>query len=110
MIWRLGDCLSVCHQSQNAIWQCSILTPQFHPTPPTPKRSENTTNGKTRCINTFKGFSCECGAGFMRVVDKDTNEESCAQVNQCLMSGLTANNADCKCDRCVCNIVPGGYK
>jgi len=47
----------------------------------------------------------------MRVVDKATNEESCAEVNECLMSAVPWNNDGCKCDRCVCNhLAGGGYK
>lgn len=33
-------------------------------------RSLNSTLGRTKCINTFRGFTCECGAGYMRVTDK----------------------------------------
>jgi len=45
-----------------------------HPTPATPRLltpgSANSTHGRTHCINTFKGFTCDCGDGYMRVTDK----------------------------------------
>lgn len=33
-------------------------------------RSDNSTAGRTKCVNTFKGYECDCGAGYMRVTDK----------------------------------------
>lgn len=39
-----------------------------------------------------------------------TGEESCAELNECLMSTFPFSRADCKCARCVCTNTPGGYK
>lgn len=69
----------------------------------------NSTLGLTRCINTFKGFKCECGAGYMRVNDKVTGEESCAEVNECLASSVPWTREECKCARCVCTHTAGGF-
>lgn len=69
----------------------------------------NKAQGRTRCVNTFRSYTCDCGSGSMRVTDKATGKESCAGVNQCLMSSAPATRADCTCDRCTCISLPGGF-
>ncbi|KAI8469825.1 MAG: hypothetical protein J3K34DRAFT_393772 [Monoraphidium minutum] len=69
----------------------------------------NTTLGRTRCINTFRSFACDCGAGYMKVTDKATGQETCAELNECLMSNIPSTREDCRCTRCVCTNTPGGF-
>lgn len=48
------------------------LPPPPYPTPEhlVPSCRSNSSKGRTRCINTFKGFTCECGAGYLKVTNK----------------------------------------
>ena len=39
-----------------------------------------------------------------------TGEDTCAEVNECLMSNIPFTREDCKCPRCVCTNTPGGFK
>lgn len=70
----------------------------------------NSTLGRTRCVNTFTGYTCECGEGFMKVIDKTTNVDSCSEINECLVSSIPFTKDDCKCERCACINTIGSYK
>jgi hypothetical protein len=37
-------------------------------------------------VNTFTGYACECGDGFMKVVDAATGVDTCSEINECLVS------------------------
>lgn len=39
-----------------------------------------------------------------------TGQESCSEVNECLLSSIPFTREDCKCPRCVCTNTPGGFK
>jgi hypothetical protein len=78
-------------------------TPHHH-------RSLNSTRGLTRCINTFSGYSCECGNGFLRVTERGSGVESCTEVNECLVSALPMSREACSCERCACVNTIGSYK
>lgn len=73
-------------------------------------RRLNSTKGRTKCVNTFTGYTCECGEGFMKVVDKATSVDSCAEINECLVSSVPFTKEDCKCERCACVNTVGSYK
>ncbi|GBF87811.1 vacuolar-sorting receptor-like protein [Raphidocelis subcapitata] len=73
------------------------------------KSGENSAQGRTRCINTFRGFDCDCGPGHMRVTDAVTGDQSCSAVNECLSSAVAWTREGCSCERCVCSHVPGGF-
>jgi hypothetical protein len=45
----------------------------------------NSTLGRTKCVNTFTGYACECGEGFMKVVDAATGVDTCSEINECLV-------------------------
>jgi hypothetical protein len=73
------------------------------------RSSFNATAGRTRCVNTFSGYQCECGQGFMRVQDAATGEETCAELNECVASQVWRSKPECACDRCACVNTVGGY-
>jgi len=39
-----------------------------------------------------------------------TGAETCAEVNECLVSSIPWTREDCKCPRCVCSNTMGGFK
>jgi len=69
----------------------------------------NSTLGRTKCINTFSGWTCECGEGFMKVKEQATGQETCSEINECLMSSVPWTKKDCQCERCACINTIGGY-
>eukprot|EP00878_Enallax_costatus_P034447 GHUV01038194.1.p1 GENE.GHUV01038194.1~~GHUV01038194.1.p1 ORF type:complete len:492 (+),score=107.81 GHUV01038194.1:754-2229(+) len=69
----------------------------------------NSTLGRTKCVNTFNGYRCECGEGFMKVVDKATSVDTCAEINECLVSSIPWTKENCKCERCACINTVGSY-
>ncbi|WIA30662.1 hypothetical protein OEZ86_000736 [Tetradesmus obliquus] len=69
----------------------------------------NSTLGRTRCVNTFTGYACECGEGFMKVVDAATGVDTCSEINECLVSSVPWTKDACKCDRCACLNTVGSY-
>jgi hypothetical protein len=73
------------------------------------RSSSNATAGRTRCVNTFSGYTCECGQGFMRVQDSATGEETCAELNECVASQVWRSKPNCACERCACVNTVGGY-
>jgi hypothetical protein len=73
------------------------------------RAAANATAGRTRCVNTFAGYTCECGQGFMRVQDSATGEETCAELNECAASQVWRSKPDCSCERCACVNTVGGY-
>ena len=66
--------------------------------------------GRTKCVNTFTGYTCECGEGFTKVVDKATGVDSCSEINECLVSSIPFTKEECKCERCACINTVGSYK
>jgi hypothetical protein len=46
----------------------------------------------------------------MKVVDKATGIESCAEINECLVSSIPLTKEACKCERCACINTVGSYK
>jgi hypothetical protein len=70
----------------------------------------NTTKGLTQCVETFSGWKCDCGPGFIKTTDNSTGTESCEEINECLMTSGPWMNERCKCDRCVCENTIGSYK
>eukprot|EP00199_Chlamydomonas_sp_CCMP681_P001122 CAMPEP_0119103792 /NCGR_PEP_ID=MMETSP1180-20130426/2167_1 /TAXON_ID=3052 ORGANISM="Chlamydomonas cf sp, Strain CCMP681" /NCGR_SAMPLE_ID=MMETSP1180 /ASSEMBLY_ACC=CAM_ASM_000741 /LENGTH=797 /DNA_ID=CAMNT_0007088383 /DNA_START=241 /DNA_END=2634 /DNA_ORIENTATION=+ len=65
--------------------------------------------GRTRCTNTFSGYQCECGAGWLRSSKVDTGDEVCEDINECLATNIRFTDPDCGCDRCACINLIGGY-
>ena len=66
------------------------------------------TDGKTACKNTFSGYSCTCGSGFISHTDT-AGQETCLNINECLTSSPEDLNPDCTCERCACQDTFGGY-
>jgi len=67
-------------------------------------------DGKTVCKDTFAGYTCTCGSGFVSHKDPKSNEEVCLDINECLSTDLGSLEPDCTCDRCACKNVYGGYE
>ncbi|GFR48708.1 hypothetical protein Agub_g10664 [Astrephomene gubernaculifera] len=65
---------------------------------------------KTRCVNTFQGWSCECRQGMVKATNPLTGEESCEDVNECTASLMPAMMYDCNCPRCACINTLGGFR
>ncbi|PRW50883.1 vacuolar-sorting receptor 3-like [Chlorella sorokiniana] len=65
------------------------------------------TDGKTQCVNTFTGYNCTCGHGFISHVDR-TGQETCLDINECL--SISQLDPKCTCERCACNNTRGGYE
>mmetsp|Transcript_31740 Transcript_31740/g.53324 ORF Transcript_31740/g.53324 Transcript_31740/m.53324 type:complete len:713 (-) Transcript_31740:456-2594(-) len=62
-------------------------------------------DGKTQCVDTFRGYECACPKGEHALEDADGNEK-CQDENECL--GVALELDDCNCPECVCiNSVPG---
>ena len=66
-------------------------------------------HGKTKCQNTFNGYECVCGPGYVSQVTKD-GKLRCLNVNECKTLDAADLGRDCTCDRCACQDVPGSYK
>ncbi|KAG2487035.1 hypothetical protein HYH03_014281 [Edaphochlamys debaryana] len=65
--------------------------------------------GKTRCVNTFKGYSCECKDGMFKYTNPQTGEERCEDINECLATNVPITNPACACPRCACVNKVGSY-
>mmetsp|Transcript_41280 Transcript_41280/g.78906 ORF Transcript_41280/g.78906 Transcript_41280/m.78906 type:complete len:713 (+) Transcript_41280:285-2423(+) len=59
--------------------------------------SRASTDGRTTCQETFRGYECVCKPGASAYMDADGNEK-CGDINLCLAMELK----ECTCDRCVC--------
>ena len=66
-------------------------------------------HGKTKCQNTFNGYECVCGPGYVAQVTKD-GKLRCLNVNECKTLDAADLGRDCTCERCACQDVPGSYK
>lgn len=67
-------------------------------------------DGKTMCKDTFAGYTCTCGSGFVSHIDSRTKEEVCLDINECLTTDLSTLEPDCACERCACKNTFGGYE
>lgn len=56
------------------------------------------TDGRTRCVETFRGFECDCPVGFMSYSDAEGNTH-CEDENEC--KGTAMELDACNCDRCL---------
>ena len=65
------------------------------------------TDGKTLCINTFNGYNCTCGQGFISHTEPDGSEK-CLDINECL--SISQLDPNCTCPRCGCKNTFGGYE
>ncbi|GAB4818464.1 hypothetical protein N2152v2_005510 [Parachlorella kessleri] len=66
------------------------------------------TDGKTQCINTFTGYNCTCGHGFISHINPTSGEEECLDINECL--SISHLDPNCTCERCACKNTYGGYQ
>lgn len=64
-------------------------------------------DGKTMCINTFSGYKCSCGHGFISHLETD-GSETCLDINECL--SISHLDPNCTCPRCGCKNTFGGYE
>lgn len=71
--------------------------------------STNKEIGRTTCKNTFSGFECTCGEGYLEVAEAQ-GTSMCMDVNECANSDLLAKYKDCSCDRCVCHNLEGSFR
>ncbi|KAL4443975.1 hypothetical protein ABPG75_011712 [Micractinium tetrahymenae] len=65
------------------------------------------TDGKTQCVNTFSGYNCTCGHGFIPHKEP-SGEETCLDINECL--SVSQLDPKCTCERCACKNLRGGYE
>lgn len=62
-------------------------------------------DGKTQCVEKFRGYECQCPRG-ASVVQDASGSEKCEDENECL--GIAMELAHCNCEQCVCiNSNPG---
>jgi hypothetical protein len=70
---------------------------------------KNRKDGKTVCKDTFAGYVCTCGSGFISHPDPKNGSEVCLDINECLSTDMSTLEPECTCDRCACQNVFGGY-
>ena len=66
-------------------------------------------HGKTKCANTFNGYECVCGPGYVSQTTKD-GKLRCLNINECKTLDAADLGRDCTCERCACQDIPGGYR
>lgn len=66
-------------------------------------------NGKTKCQNTFSGYECVCGPGFISHVDEN-GKERCLNMNECVSTEAGDLDPRCTCERCACLDTYGSYE
>ena len=66
-------------------------------------------DGKTKCSNTFSGYECVCGSGYISHTD-DKGHEQCLNINECVSTEAAALDPKCTCERCACKDTKGGYE
>ncbi|CAK0785896.1 hypothetical protein CVIRNUC_009109 [Coccomyxa viridis] len=66
-------------------------------------------DGKTKCQNTFSGYQCVCGSGYISHVDAKGHEQ-CLNINECVSTEAAALDPKCTCERCACKDTKGGYE
>lgn len=62
------------------------------------------------CRETFAGYECMCGSGFISHIDPTNGTEICLDINECLSTDLSTLEPACTCPRCACKNVYGGYE
>ena len=65
------------------------------------------TDGRTACVNTFAGYNCTCGRGFIPHAAPG-GAETCLDINECL--SVSQLDPNCTCARCACKNTYGGYE
>mmetsp|Transcript_11383 Transcript_11383/g.20587 ORF Transcript_11383/g.20587 Transcript_11383/m.20587 type:complete len:737 (-) Transcript_11383:220-2430(-) len=68
---------------------------------------EGPDKGKTKCVNTFDSYKCDCGQGWVGR-EKD-GETLCLDMNECRYLSPQDLGPDCTCERCACHNEPGNY-
>jgi hypothetical protein len=71
-------------------------------------RCRGPVNGKSVCKETFAGYYCTCGSGFISHTDPVTKNETCLDINECL--SVSTLPKECTCPRCACVNSYGGYR
>ncbi|EIE18502.1 hypothetical protein COCSUDRAFT_49231 [Coccomyxa subellipsoidea C-169] len=66
-------------------------------------------DGKTKCQNTFSGYECVCGPGFILHVGEG-GKEKCLNINECVSTEAADLDPKCTCERCACKDTYGGYE
>ena len=66
-------------------------------------------DGKTKCQNTFSGYQCVCGSGYISHVDAKGHEQ-CLNITECVSTEAAALDPKCTCERCACKDTKGGYE
>ncbi|KAK9804195.1 hypothetical protein WJX72_000406 [[Myrmecia] bisecta] len=67
------------------------------------------TDGMTKCVDTFGGYKCACGNGFIGHTDA-SGKEVCLNINECISTQAADLDPKCTCDRCACQDTIGGYQ
>mmetsp|Transcript_35076 Transcript_35076/g.83213 ORF Transcript_35076/g.83213 Transcript_35076/m.83213 type:complete len:724 (+) Transcript_35076:209-2380(+) len=65
-------------------------------------------DGKTKCVNTFGSYYCDCDDGW--VSRKQGDETICLDLNECKYLSPADLGADCECERCACHNTKGSYR
>ena len=78
-------------------------------TPGLPVSGLTRKDGKTKCENTFSGYECVCGPGFIQHVD-EAGRTKCLNINECVSTEAADLDPKCTCERCACQDTYGGYK
>mmetsp|Transcript_30581 Transcript_30581/g.76515 ORF Transcript_30581/g.76515 Transcript_30581/m.76515 type:complete len:721 (+) Transcript_30581:167-2329(+) len=73
------------------------------------KLVEGDKRGKTKCVNTFDSYKCECGDGWVSR-DMGGGETVCLDMNECRYLSPQDLGDDCACERCACHNQPGDYR
>ena len=63
----------------------------------------NVRSGRTKCINTFRGYECGCLPGYIE--DRVDGMETCAKNDECKRTALTLDR--CTGERSACRNMPG---
>ncbi|KAF5831679.1 hypothetical protein DUNSADRAFT_12733 [Dunaliella salina] len=97
---------SVCRESWVSEDECEVDGPGYAQC----RVGDPVTGGRTRCINTFSGYKCDCGQGWVSATDPETGEEVCEDLNECLATSIPMKDPKCSCSRCACINLPGSFQ